>query len=146
MPIREGVFGVLAPLVGKKNTAAFAATIADLAPAQRVVAARASLRGPVPTDPAVRTGALRLCTKYLEMRKKRGKWLYILIALGVVVQLVLVFTLYNSEDGFGSSAVQFTAVVLFALAFIADWYNARRYRRQHGLLAAGHDAVGQNIF
>lgn len=126
------VFAGLTIAFNKSVFDRYAATIGHLDPRRRAQAYRASIRGPVPSDPAVRDGALRICQTYLEVHKKRIWLLYFAAAVFVLGQLL------KMADGDGSGFSILTLIAMPA-AVAADFYSARRYRARSDLLSSVQD-------
>ncbi|MGK2881059.1 MAG: hypothetical protein ACSLE6_09780 [Mycobacterium sp.] len=121
------VLGALASVVNATTTAALADAVRDLPPDQRRSAQRALVRGPMPTDPNVRSAAQRIAAIQNEARRKRGKLVYIAGALGIAGQALQLPTLIR-EFGSGVVVAAAAVVALLVVGLIADLYLARHLR------------------
>lgn len=125
------IFAVLASKLNGSVFARYAATIDHLDPQQRGEAYKASLRGPVPTDPAVRDAARRICQRYLDDSKGRSRiWIAGVVVLAFLAILQLVIG--DSAD----SRPLFALVAVLAAALAVDFHSERRNRRRSEILSA----------
>lgn len=129
------LFGVLASSANAKPTERFADTIRHLSPDRRRAAYRASTKGPVPTDPDVREGALRICEVWLETRRQRNRAVFVLIGIVAVLQLASIVATLSMGGGIRDMAGAITLLAVFVGALSADAYAARRFRNRQSLLA-----------
>lgn len=130
------LFGILAALASRKASASFAETVRELPTEQRKVAYRASTRGPIPADPAVRASALQICRLWLQARRKRGHLVVILLSIAAVLQLIAVVNAVVSDAGLGGATLQLVALAGFVVLIWGDRFTMRRYQKREALLAA----------
>lgn len=123
------LFGVFMALAARRQQVArdqrTAAFTGGLTPERRTVAVRASRRGPVPDDPAIRTAAAALTQDQLEQSiNQRSKNLTIFGVIGVL-ELVMALT---------SSRWYWLAVLMFAAVSVAQLRQPQALRRRLALL------------
>ncbi len=100
---------------------------AGLTAERRTLAVRASRRGPVPDDPAIRAAAAGVTEDQLEQSiSQRSKNLAIFAVIGLL-ELVMALT---------SSPWYWVATLMFAALFVAQLKEPRTLRRRLALLSA----------
>lgn len=130
------LFGVFAVSANAKPIERFADTIRDLTPDGRRVAYKASIKGAIPSDPDVRTGALRICEVWLDTRRQRNRAVFVLIGLVVILQLASILNTLTSGGGLRDITGAIALLAVFAGALSADAFTARRFRKRQALLAS----------
>lgn len=123
-------FGVLMAIAQQRVNRVCSSLPGDLTHAQRRAAARASRRGPVPTDPAVRAAALALARRQLD--RYRTRWMRVLmIAVPILFALTAISTLLDEDRPWWRAGPQLLGAATFG--FIA--FEPRRLRRRVAVLS-----------
>ncbi|MFI5706561.1 hypothetical protein [Kribbella sp. NPDC051620] len=122
-------FGIVMTVVQRRTKALFASLPGDLTRQQRGRAVRASRRGPVPADPAVRAAALEFARRQLERYQTR--WMRVLL---VVLPILFVLTAVSNLLGDDRSWWRAVPQLAAAVAFTVMAFEPRRLRRRIALL------------
>ncbi|GAA3591178.1 hypothetical protein GCM10022235_73070 [Kribbella ginsengisoli] len=124
-------FGVLIALVKRRGDRALSSLPGDLTRKERQAAVRAALRGPVPTDPAIRAAALDYGRRQLD--RYRTRWMRVLLILmPILFVLLAVSTLLDDDRPWWRAIPQ----LLGAAAFGVMAFERRRLRRRVAELSA----------
>ncbi|WP_328328727.1 hypothetical protein OHA70_04265 [Kribbella sp. NBC_00382] len=124
-------FGVLMAIMQRRTDRLFSSLPGDLSRQQGRAAARASRRGSVPTDPAVRAAALDFARRQLE--RYQSRWMrLLLIVVPILFVLIAVSTLLDDDRPWWRAVPQLLGAATFG--FIA--FEPRRLRRRVAVLSA----------
>jgi hypothetical protein len=124
------LFGLVMAIVQRRTDRLFSSLPGDLTRKQRQAATRASRRGPVPADPAIRAAALDLAHRQLERYQTR--WMRVaLVAVPIFLVLSAVASRLDDDHQWWSGLVQLAGAALFG--FMA--FEPRRLRRRVAALS-----------
>jgi hypothetical protein len=124
-------FGIVVTILQRRTNRLMSTLPSDLTKKQRQTAARASRRGPVPTDPAVRAAALNFAHQQLE--RYGARWMRVaLVVAPLFLVLSAVAALLDDDRQWWSGILQLAGAAMFG--FMA--FEPRRLRRRVAVLSA----------